>query len=340
MLSGSALLKKDPRPFVLYLRSFRDDSSFRMWARTANGRILPERLVRISFEEVVADHLWGYGPVLAIGDPKTSDGAAPLGAARDYTLSSDWQNHVSELMQRTSLIVAVVAQTSGLAWEIDAVARHGLLAKFVLLFPPVDNSELKTRFELVRGLATDLEIPLSIELSRLRSITFPKNRICLIYGDKSNDWTYEACLDQAALGIIGSSQGLPTSRGRTITKVAKVLMPEFATFVRSALVFLAIAAFVFISYGASLYRQESSHPFARKGAERDEFIAGFVSDCGNNKREPVGYCNCFANRIADSLTYGEYKALEKPEHDVTVSVMDNKASFAEKARAAAHACSQ
>lgn len=29
-----------------------------------------ERLVKISFEELVTDHLWGYGPVVAIGDPR------------------------------------------------------------------------------------------------------------------------------------------------------------------------------------------------------------------------------------------------------------------------------
>ena len=59
-------MKKDRRPIVLYLRSFQDDSEIKMSARVANGRILPERLIKIPFEEVVTDHLWGYGPVLPL----------------------------------------------------------------------------------------------------------------------------------------------------------------------------------------------------------------------------------------------------------------------------------
>ena len=42
MLPGSAVVKQDARPLVLYLRSFQDDGRIKMRARTANGRILPK----------------------------------------------------------------------------------------------------------------------------------------------------------------------------------------------------------------------------------------------------------------------------------------------------------
>ena len=56
---------------MLYLRSFHDDSKLKIRARAANGRTVLEKFVRVTFEEVVTDHLWNYGPVLAIGNPKT-----------------------------------------------------------------------------------------------------------------------------------------------------------------------------------------------------------------------------------------------------------------------------
>ena len=68
MLPGSTLINKDPRPYILYLRSFEDDTRIKRSARTTNGRIILERLVKLSFEEIVTDHLWGYGPVLALGN--------------------------------------------------------------------------------------------------------------------------------------------------------------------------------------------------------------------------------------------------------------------------------
>jgi hypothetical protein len=115
MLPGSALVKKDIRPIVLFLRSFEDDSGIKLRARATNGRILPERLIRISFEEIVTDHLWGYGPVLAIGNPRAKSEATPLGAARDYVGDSDWQQKVIELVHKAAMIVVVAGRTEGLA---------------------------------------------------------------------------------------------------------------------------------------------------------------------------------------------------------------------------------
>ena len=96
MMPGSEVIKRDPRPIVLYLRSFQDDTGIKLRARATDGRIWPERFVKISVEELVTDHLWGYGPVLAIGDPRTKEKLAPLGAARDYETDKGWQELVSQ----------------------------------------------------------------------------------------------------------------------------------------------------------------------------------------------------------------------------------------------------
>ena len=68
LLPATELSKRNPRPIILYLRSFLDDK-IKMWARAANGRSFLERAVKITFEEVITDHLWRYGPVVGIGKP-------------------------------------------------------------------------------------------------------------------------------------------------------------------------------------------------------------------------------------------------------------------------------
>src|SRR5262249_47588296 len=66
------------RPIVLYLRSFGDDK-VKIRGRSANGRSWLENIFKIRLEEIVVDHLFRYGPVVAIGRPR--DKLRRLGAA-------------------------------------------------------------------------------------------------------------------------------------------------------------------------------------------------------------------------------------------------------------------
>ena len=211
MLPGSELVKKDSRRIVLYLRSFHDDRKIKLRARATDGRILLERLVKISFEELVTNHLWGFGPVLAIGDPSTRGHAAPLGAARDYVADAGWQETATQLMGQSSMIVAIAGATQGLAWEIGRIVEHGFLAKFVFLLPPVESGELKTRWEFILRGALRNTLPSDVDLSRARAVVFPGTRPILITGNKRNEWTYEAALDEAALVI--TNQPSPSAGG-------------------------------------------------------------------------------------------------------------------------------
>lgn len=343
MLPGSALVKKDARPIVLYLRSFPDDTAIRLRARATNGRILPERLIRVPFEEVVTDHLWGYGPVLAIRDPHTKDKTAPLGAARDSATDSEWQNRVIELMQQASLVVAIAGKTGGLAWEIDALVNHGFVSKFVLLLPPVDRQEIQARWRFLAGNASSLRLPADVELDRTRAVIFPKERLTLLCSDGARDWTYEAVLDHAALAILGTMQTRSATSGSLVTPetpFSRRLAQETWTLVRSACAFVAIGTVVFVAYGANLIRSEVSHPYARSSKERDEFIAETTNGCRADGGLPEGalgrYCSCYARRIADAITYGEIEALtdSKP----SLLGRDLKASFNEKVKTASAVC--
>jgi hypothetical protein len=69
--SSTDMLRTHDRPPVLYLRSFGDDT-FKLRARSTNGRIWLKALWRLRFEEVLVDHMFRYGPVVAIGRPLPS----------------------------------------------------------------------------------------------------------------------------------------------------------------------------------------------------------------------------------------------------------------------------
>jgi hypothetical protein len=198
-LTGSEFAKQDARAIVLYLRSFQDDSEIKLYARGTDGRILLERLVKITLEELVTDHLWGYGPVLAIGDSQVKGNAPTLGAVRDYDPS--WQENVTDLIQRASMIVAIVGATHGLFWEIDKVMSLGLRWKLVLLLPPVPIWELRWRWQCLTSNVIGADLPTEIDLRRTRAVVFEDGRPALITADQRNDWTYEAVLDKAALMI-------------------------------------------------------------------------------------------------------------------------------------------
>ena len=336
MLPGSALMKKDARPIVLYLRSFRDDSRIKLRARATNGRILLERLVKIPFEEVVTDHLWGYGPVLAIGNPQTKHGLAPLGAARDYVNDSSWQQKATELMREAAMIVVIAGGTEGLAWEVDTIAELGLAPKLVLLLPPVGVRELEARWRSFASHATSAIVSLQIDFARARALIFPKGSAALVLGDKGNDWTYEAVLDEAALVMAkerGAVDATATSphRASPAGQVRQAL-GRIASFLRSALGFGLVLAFLVVLLSVREARYTVSRPYAAPGEARDSFIAEMLQVC--RKQNPklsaealARYCSCFANSLADVVTIGE---LDKIESDPS--------AFQVKAKSVASTC--
>jgi len=187
MAPGRALVKRDDRSIVLYLRSFQDDSGIMVSARATNGRILAERFVKISFEELVTDHLWGYGPVVGIGDPRLQHKPAPLGAARDYAGDSSWQGDVMGMMREAAIIVAILGGTQGLAWEIDTIANLGLAPKLVLLFPPVELQELKARWQFLLSHTRSGLLDLEIDFARTFAILFPNGNAAVIAGPRRNN---------------------------------------------------------------------------------------------------------------------------------------------------------
>src|SRR5262245_33924680 len=183
------------RPIVLYLRSFGDDK-VKMRGRPTNGRSWVESIFKIRFEEIVVDHLFRYGPVVAIGRP--GDKLRPLGAARDYLTDDAWQARVEQLMRQACAIVLVAGRTAGLGWELRKVVELDFVGKLVLLFPPVELQDIRARWaslcDSFQG--TGIAPSLKIDLKRTRAILLQRMAAPLsIMTEDSTDWSYEVTLD-------------------------------------------------------------------------------------------------------------------------------------------------
>jgi TM2 domain-containing membrane protein YozV len=120
VLSAEQLVASDPRPPVVYLRSFEADSEIFLrpdgfWNKAAT--ILFDYAVTFSPEQELAEILNHVGPVIAIGKP--GEPLPELGAARLYVGDADWKAKVSDMMARSRLVIIRTGSTPNLEWEID-----------------------------------------------------------------------------------------------------------------------------------------------------------------------------------------------------------------------------
>jgi hypothetical protein len=125
---------RDPRPPVIYLRSFAAD------AETAKGTkpSLPFLQETIETEEEqLAKAIGGIGPLVAIGNPGES--LPTLGASRIYVADDNWQSAVVQYMNSASLLLIRVGATHGLLWEVAQAVRSVEPRRLVLLIPSVKS---------------------------------------------------------------------------------------------------------------------------------------------------------------------------------------------------------
>ena len=118
---------RDPRPPVLYLRSFADDEV------VAEAHIVRGFIQLSTEEEQFARVFNRIGPFVAIGDPR--EGLPDLGAARFYVGDDAWQQRVEDLLARARLVVLRLSATGGLLWELQAVIARSDPNKLLLLMP-------------------------------------------------------------------------------------------------------------------------------------------------------------------------------------------------------------
>jgi hypothetical protein len=152
-------LASDPRPVVLYLRSFEDDQT----PLTATD----------THEANLASVMEEVGPFVAIGRP--GDKLPPAGAARRYLKYEDWQQVVREEMSRSRAVVVQAGATGGLLWEIEAAFKYLRPAQLLVSLRTRDrpinffgDADYRERYERFRS-STERAFPRPLPLSAGRA---------------------------------------------------------------------------------------------------------------------------------------------------------------------------
>ena len=158
-------------PFVLYLRSFIDDS-------TTRKRISTVSEIRTE-EEVFVDVLTDIAPVYAIGDP--SDTKMPLGASRIYVDNENWKSTVMELAQRAAVVVLRLGKTDSFWWEVEMAVNSVPIEKILFIIPESKTfNNVANLYKILLNNNIDIhELDINIEKKRHGSISgflyFDKN---------------------------------------------------------------------------------------------------------------------------------------------------------------------
>ncbi|MEV6644234.1 hypothetical protein [Amycolatopsis sp. NPDC051371] len=195
-------LRNDPRPQVLYLRSFRDDRHaipIHLSVYESLGQLF-DWSRKSRFEEVLVRRLWRHGPVLAVGRP--GEKRAKLGAARLYYPEDAWQEPVRNLVASSALVVVTMGKTPSLGWELRTLRDLGALRKTIVVIPPTRDSLARAS---VLAELLDLHKPWTgyDGIRHPIAFRFDEDGSCqAVYGDVFDDVAYELALTAAVRPIV------------------------------------------------------------------------------------------------------------------------------------------
>jgi TM2 domain-containing membrane protein YozV len=151
--SAEEVLAADPRPPVLYLRSFGVDDQLALAARgrwawlarrfTYTAAVGPEQELAFILEQV--------GPVVAIGKP--GERLPELGAARRYVGDDEWRGVVAGFMADASLVVIRAGETANVWWETEQALTRCPPERVILvaLGSPTSLAAFEQRFTATFG---------------------------------------------------------------------------------------------------------------------------------------------------------------------------------------------
>jgi hypothetical protein len=112
-------VERDPRPPILFLRSFQDDQVHLpergLWRRWLRALLAPGIRGR-RLDHFLVESFSRYGPALALGNP--GEKQLPFGAARVYCTHDTWKDQVAAIANRANYVVLVADSTPGVEWEI------------------------------------------------------------------------------------------------------------------------------------------------------------------------------------------------------------------------------
>lgn len=156
IITAEELLKRDPRPPVLYLRSFVHDSEMSqipargLWHGGFRNSFyplffflaLPDHLAVKNEEEVLMGAFARIGPCVAVGAP--NDQSPPAGMPRMYFPDDEWREAVLDYIRKAKLVVmrASIGTNDNVGFweEMRLVVQHVDRRKLVILlgFEPRD----------------------------------------------------------------------------------------------------------------------------------------------------------------------------------------------------------
>ncbi len=144
--SAEQVLTADPRPPVIYMRSFKDDAAAAMPVMSGPpgwAVLFPKEVV--TEEEIVAHILNDFGPMVTIGRP--GEPLRELGAARMYVSEQEWHEKVAALMQSAKVVVLRLGQTEGLWWELEQAIGKMRPEQLLVFVPRIRDKAVR---EMIR----------------------------------------------------------------------------------------------------------------------------------------------------------------------------------------------
>lgn len=147
-VDAQELVKLDPRPPVLILRTYRDDD---------RGTVKTDFLETVDPEAKVGHQLnailSSYGPVITLENPSTK--TPLLGPSTKRMDDETWQQEVLSDLERAGLIIIIAGLGRWLFWELNQVVERGLLYRTILIIPPYFGDQ---EIEDLRAMAKDFEV--------------------------------------------------------------------------------------------------------------------------------------------------------------------------------------
>jgi hypothetical protein len=120
-------------PFVLYLRSFKDDPLAGVIVEPYNMPGVPDVTHVTTEEEILASVVRKFGMPIAVGIP--GEGLPQLGFNRIYLSDEEWQKEVRDLMGRAQLVIMRAGNTRGFLSEFEWAVGRLSPERLILLLP-------------------------------------------------------------------------------------------------------------------------------------------------------------------------------------------------------------
>jgi hypothetical protein len=205
----------DPRPPILFLRSFLDDDT--QLPEPDVGLYGEKEPRRVGFEISIADQLRRFGPLIAIGKP--GEGLSRLGASRQYFSDDEWQAAIHRWMDESRLVVVMVGLTRGVTWEIAQLLARGHMGKVIFVFPPrgeaYDGIGTEARARRLAIIRQSLEatpvgaILGQVPFERLIALHMRGGGIVAMHSHDESEFDYELAIELAAYGLLGDETPEP-----------------------------------------------------------------------------------------------------------------------------------